>query len=192
MHLPLHTERLVLRALTPDDLDDHHRLFGDPAVVRFLYTDALTRDEASTHLEGRLSTALPVAGGWMNLAVEHEGRYVGEVGLSVSSPEHRQCEIGYCFLPEAAGSGFATEAAAVMLALCFDELDAHRVAGRIEARNAASARVLERLGMRKEAHLRENEFVKGEWNDEVIYAITEDEWRAAGAPGRPTNSSPRT
>ena len=67
--------------------------------------------------------------------------------------------------------------AAAMLALCFDALDAHRVAGRIEARNEASARLLERLGMRREADLRENEFVKGEWNDEVIYAITEDEWR---------------
>jgi len=177
MHLPLRTHRLVLRALTLDDLDDHHRLFSDPDVVRFLYDEPLTRDEAAAHLAGRLGAELPVDGGWMNLAVEHDDTYVGEVGLAVSRPEHRQCEIGYSFLPEAHGRGYATEAAAAMLALCFDELDAHRVAGRIEARNEASARLLERLGMRREAHLRENEFVKGEWNDEVIYAITEDEWR---------------
>ena len=65
-----------------------------------------------------------------------------------------------------------------MVALAFDELGAHRVMGRLDARNLASARVLERLGMRREGFLRENEFVKGEWTDEFVYAITEDEWRA--------------
>lgn len=178
MHLPLRTDRLVLRALTIADLDDHHRLFADPDVVRYLYDAPLTRDEAAVHLESRWASELPVEGGWINLAVEHDGSYIGEVGLGFVRPEHRQCEIGYCFLPGASGQGFATEAAAAIVAVCFDELDAHRVAGRIEARNAASARLLERLGMRREAHLRENEFIKGEWNDEVIYAITEDEWRA--------------
>ena len=91
---------------------------------------------------------------------------------------NRQGEIGYSFLPEEAGNGYATEAADVMLGLCFTELNAHRVIGRIDARNDASARLLQRLGMRHEAHLRENEFVKGEWTDEIVYAMTEDEWHA--------------
>ncbi|MDX6496395.1 MAG: hypothetical protein QOE17_2381 [Gaiellales bacterium] len=51
--------------------------------------------------------------------------------------------------------------------------------GRLEARNAASAGVLERIGMRREAHLVENEFVKGEWQSELVYAILQREWRAA-------------
>ena len=51
--------------------------------------------------------------------------------------------------------------------------------GRLDARNEASAGVLARLGMRREAHLRENEFVKGEWTDEFVFAITEDEWRSS-------------
>ena len=57
------------------------------------------------------------------------------------------------------------------------------LAGRLDARNSASARVLERLGMRREALFRENELVKGEWTDELVYALLEDEWltRAAGA-----------
>ena len=180
MHLPMHTERLVLRALTADDLDDHLRLYGDPDVVRYLYDEPMDREQAAAHLALRLDSSLPDEGHWVNLAVEEAGRYVGEVGVSLVSRTHRQCEIGYCFLPEAGGRGLATEAAAAMVALAFDELDAHRVVGRIEARNSASARVLERLGMRREAHLRENEFVKGEWNDEIVYAVLEDDWVPPG------------
>jgi RimJ/RimL family protein N-acetyltransferase len=176
MRLPLHTPRLVLRALTVDDLDNHLRLYGDPAVVRYLYDEPMDREQAAAHLALRLNPSLPEEGHWMNLAVEEDGRYVGEVGVCLVSRVHRQCEVGYCFVPEASGRGLATEAAAAMVALAFAELDAHRVVGRIEARNTASARVLERLGMRREAHLRENEFVKGEWNDEVVYAVLEDDW----------------
>ena len=51
-----------------------------------------------------------------------------------------------------------------------------RIIGRLDARNAASARVLERLGMRREAHFVESEFVKGQWTDEVVYAMLEREW----------------
>ena len=65
-----------------------------------------------------------------------------------------------------------------MLRLGFEELDLHRIVGRLDARNTASARVLERLGMRLEAHLRENEFVKGEWVSELIYAVLAGEWRS--------------
>ena len=178
MRLPIRTERLTLRALTADDLDNHLRLYGDPAVVRYLYDEPLNRETAADHLEKRLQSTFPEEGAWLNLAVEDDGTYLGEVGVCVRSAEHRQCEVGYVFLPEAAGQGFATEATVAMVDLAFSELDAHRVVGRLDARNDGSARVLERVGMRREAHMRENEYVKGEWTDEVVYAVTEDEWRA--------------
>ena len=178
MDLPIRTERLTLRALTVDDLGDHWRLVRDPEVVRYLYEEPMDRDAAAAHLEKRLAARLPGEGEWLNLAVERDGRYLGEVGLSLVSRAHRQCEVGYVFLPEAAGHGYATEATAAMVELAFVELGAHRVSGRLDARNEASARVLARLGMRREAHLRENEFVKGEWTDELVYALTEEEWRS--------------
>jgi RimJ/RimL family protein N-acetyltransferase len=55
------------------------------------------------------------------------------------------------------------------------------VIGRLEARNGASARVLQRLGMRKEAELIENEYVKGEWQSEIVYALLDREWRGTTA-----------
>jgi RimJ/RimL family protein N-acetyltransferase len=175
--LPLRTARLELHPLTIADLDDHQRLFGDPKVVRYLYDEPLDRAAAAEHLGRRLSATLPDEGSWLNLAVRHDGRYLGEVGVTLVSRVHRQCEIGYVFLPDAAGQGYATEAAGAMVRVAFELLDAHRVAGRLDARNDASARLLERLGMQRQAHLRENELVKGEWTDELVYAFTESQWR---------------
>jgi RimJ/RimL family protein N-acetyltransferase len=91
---------------------------------------------------------------------------------------HALGEIGYIVHPAHSGHGYATEAAAPLLAVAFDELGLHRVIGRTEARNVASARVLEKLGMRREAHLVENEWVKGEWQSELVYAILDREWRS--------------
>ena len=69
-----------------------------------------------------------------------------------------------------------------MLRIAFDDLGLHRVIGRLEPRNVASARVLEKLGMRREALFVDNEMIKGEWQSEAVYAILDREWRAASDP----------
>ena len=66
-----------------------------------------------------------------------------------------------------------------LLRFGFDGLGMHRIYGDCVADNAASARVMEKSGMRREAHLREQAWFKGRWWDSVIYAVLEDEWRAA-------------
>jgi len=182
LRLPILTERLTLRALTPGDAESHARLTSDPAVVRYLYEAVLDAQASLEHLLRRIPARLPTEREWLNLAAEIDGRYLGEVGVYLGSIENGHCEIGYVFLPEAGGHGYATEATAAMVDLAFDELGAHRVAGRLDARNLASARLLERLGFRHEGTFRENEFVKGEWTDEAIYAITEAEWRSRSNP----------
>jgi RimJ/RimL family protein N-acetyltransferase len=116
----------------------------------------------------------------LNLAVvprDGGGAVVGHVTLIWTSREHRQGEVGFIFHPDSQGHGFATEAATALLPLGFEGLGLHRIVGRCDARNTASARVLVRLGMRREAHLIENELVKGEWTSELVYAILESEWR---------------
>jgi RimJ/RimL family protein N-acetyltransferase len=174
---PVRTERLLLRPWRQDDLDIYHRLRGDPGVVRYLYDEPLDREGARAKLDG-LCSELDVPGQWTNLAVElaDSGEVVGDVGIGWVSDVHRQDDVGYSFLPEHHGHGYATEAAAAMVELAFTNLGAHRVTGRLDARNTASARVLERLGMRREAHFVQNEWVKGEWTDEAVYAVLTDEW----------------
>ena len=178
MDLPLKTARLSLRAITAEDEENAFSLYGNPDVVRYLYEDVVSRADIATHLQRYMSTELPGDGEWLSLAIEDDGMFVGQASVCYRSAEHRQAEIGYILVPSAYGHGYATEASSRMMQLAFEELGVHRVVGRIEARNAPSERVLQRLGMRREAHLIQNEWVKGEWNDEIIYAITEPEWRA--------------
>ena len=183
---PLESDRLTIRPLHPDDLARHLVIYSNPDVVRYLYEEPFELEAARQHLNRRCSVDLPSEGSWINLGVEvrGDGVLIGEVGLALLSVVHAHCEIGYVFDPAYGGNGFATEASAVMVELAFSELGAHRVSGRLDARNDASARVLERLGMRREGHLVENEFVKGEWTDEAIYAVLKDEWRAVRGPAR--------
>jgi RimJ/RimL family protein N-acetyltransferase len=100
------------------------------------------------------------------------------IHVSLTVEPHRQGEIGFIFHPDHQGRGYATEAGRAVLAMAFETYGLHRVFGRLEARNRASARVLEKLGLRREAYLVENEWVKGEWQSELVYAVLAREWRS--------------
>jgi RimJ/RimL family protein N-acetyltransferase len=175
----IETERLLLRPFRESDLDDLHAMRSLPEVVRYLYGEAHSRGEAGDMLAERFrQTRMAAEGDCLALAVERrqDGRVIGDVSLRLRSAEHRQGEIGFVFHPDAQGQGFAREAATALLGVAFGELGLHRVFGRTDARNDASAALMRRLGMRQEAHLRENEIFKGAWSDELVFAILTHEW----------------
>jgi RimJ/RimL family protein N-acetyltransferase len=179
--MTLETERLVLRPFAPGDLDAFAAIDSLPEAHRYRYTSARALDETREVLAALLEcTELCHEGDRLEFAIElrETGAFVGEVILFWRSEEHRQGEVGFVVDPRHHGRGYATEAAREMLRLGFEHYGWHRIYGRLDGRNGASARVLERLGMRREAHLVENEWVKGEWADEVIYALLDREWRA--------------
>ena len=178
---PLLTERLALRPFQDDDLDAFHAIQRRPDVVRYLYWEPQTREQSREMLGRRkLQTSIDREGDGLHLAADlrSSGELVGHFSLNWSSVEHGQGELGFVVDPDHHGHGYATEGGGLMLRLGFEELGLHRIIGRCDARNTASARVMERLGMRREAHLLDNEFVKGEWTSEFAYAILEREWRA--------------
>jgi RimJ/RimL family protein N-acetyltransferase len=177
---PLETERLVLRPFEEGDLDAFYKVHSDEEVARYLYKDPHSLEETRELLGRKMAGAqLTAEGQWISAAViaRESGQFVGDVALHWVSEEHKTGELGFIVDPEHQGRGYATEAARAFLAFAFEDMKFHRVIGRAEARNLASARVLEKLGMRFEAHLVENEWVKGEWQSELIYAILEHEWR---------------
>lgn len=155
-------------------------MYSHEDVVRYLYWDIRNREQVAAMLERRQAqTSIEREGDALILAVElpETGRVIGDVLLHWTSEVHRQGEIGFVFHPDYQGMGYASEAALVTLRLGFEELGLHRIVGRCEAANAASARLMMRLGMRQEAHFRENEFVKGKWDDEFVFAILKREWK---------------
>ena len=184
---PVLTRRLVIRPLAPSDLARHYEIFSNPDVVRYLYEEPFDLQGAKEHLSRRCVTDLPAEGSWINFGVEVQdvGVLIGELGLGNVSVAHAHYEIGYVFDTAYCGNYYATEGAELVVEMAFSVLGAHRVSGRLDARNVPSSRVLERLGMRREALHVQNEFVKGEWTDELVFAVLESEWRAARGPARP-------
>lgn len=186
LSLPIETSRLRLRMLVPEDLGALYAIQSRDDVVRWLYWEPRTEDEVREVLEGQILRSHDAPETGVTLAVEltATGEVIGHVSLMVGPPEHRQGELGFIFHPDHQGHGYATEAARALLALAFETYDLHRVCGRLEPRNVASARVLERLGMRKEGLLVENEWVKDEWQSELVYALLAREWRDGAQTGR--------
>ena len=156
----------------------HHR----PDVSRFLIWVPATREDAVVKLRklARMRGITERSGG-LRLAVvlRASGKVIGDVNIEIISRRDREAELGWVLHPDLQGQGYATEAAAEMLRLGFDDMGLHRMMAICDARNVPSARVMERLGMRREGHFRERENVRGEWCDLLYYGILASEWRAS-------------
>ncbi len=180
-NLPITTARLDLRLFTEDDLDALHAYSSLPEVAQFLMHGPRSREETAASLVRRMATtAFEKEGDGLVLAVvlRETGELLGDVLLEWVSEHNRTGEFGFVFNPAFQGKGYASEAAVEMLRLGFEELKLHRIIGRCEARNTASAKLMERLGLRREAHFVENIWLKDEWNSEVVFAMRADEWAA--------------
>ena len=186
--LPIRTSRLVLRAFAVEDRDPLYAFHSDPAAVRYVPFPPRTRDQVVEVLRRKAAnTELRQEGDLLELAVApaDDPTLIGDVLLALRSVEHQTLELGYIFAPASGGRGYATEAVRALVDLAFGLIGARRVVARVDARNRRSSALLERLGFRLEAHLVENEWVKGELTRELDYAVLAPEWppaaRRAGA-----------
>lgn len=176
---PLRTERLTLRPWDDADFDAFFEIHGDAEVARWLYNEPRNEEGTRKHFEmKKANVELRAEGDWISVGGFAGDQLVVDIAFNWASAERRTGEIGYITHPRHQGKGYATEGARAFLAWAFEVEGFHRVVGRIEPRNEPSGRVLEKLGMRKEAHFVENEWVKGEWSSEAVYAILDREWRS--------------
>ncbi|SEP97942.1 Protein N-acetyltransferase, RimJ/RimL family [Devosia sp. YR412] len=186
---PLRTERLTLRPFTRGDVDAVFAYRRREDVARYLFDTSLSREECALAVQQRIGqVALEAEGDKIILGVElaDSGVLIGEVSLIWRSVEARQGEVGWIFDPDYQGRGYATEAANAMLDLAFGPGDIHRVSARCDVRNESSWRLMERLGMRREAHFREHAIFKSRWDEEFIYAILWQEWQTLRAAQTPS------
>ncbi len=184
---PLRTDRLVLRPLEPADAADVFEYQRLPEVLRYLPWPERDRGEGYEHTAKRAAARVLAADGDFfvfaatlpgepSVAESADGRgprnrVIGDFMVRVSSVRHAQLELGWVLHPDFQGRGFAREAASAVLDFVFETLRPHRVQAFLDARNAASAALCERLGMRREATILEEEYNDGEWQDTAIYGI---------------------
>jgi RimJ/RimL family protein N-acetyltransferase len=101
----------------------------------------------------------------------------GILKLSRQYETIREWEIGWAVHPDLWGKGYAPDAARKVMDWAFKELNVHRFVAFCHAGNTASVRVMEKLGMHQEGRLRESRWLRGEWWDELVYAIVERDWK---------------
>ena len=176
--LPIETERLILRPFTDADADRYFSYRSLPETVRYLYRDPLTLEESIQRMPQYARLEFEKDADIFTLAIQPKGatELAGEILFKFESVRAMQGELGYSLHPDSIGNGYVTEAATAMLRLGFEHFGFHRIFARIDAENAPSIAVAERLGMRREAHLIENDFFAGRWGSEYVYAILATEY----------------
>ena len=185
----LETERLVLRDALLTDAEAIHRYAGDAEVVRLMIWGPNTVDQTREHLQHRVNH-LQVAHDrrdWELLIVEKaSGELVGGAGLRIHDSSALSGDLGYVMARAHWGKGIVPEACRKLLELGFGGFGLHRIWASADARNLQSQRVMEKLGMRREAHFVQDQWVKGNFRDTVVYALTEDEyWSGAAGVASP-------
>jgi RimJ/RimL family protein N-acetyltransferase len=173
------TERLKLRPFQKSDLDSFVAYRSDPEVARYQGWDApYPVEKAVAFIEEMIQSSPGTDGNWYQFAVELKktGAMIGDCAFHTLPQDNRQAEIGFSFARSHQGQGYATEAVQRLLEYLFADLGLHRVQAICDVENIASARLLERVGMRREAHFVDNVWFKGAWGSEYMYALLQYEW----------------
>jgi RimJ/RimL family protein N-acetyltransferase len=193
MTLPLLTDRLLLRDFVPDDWRAAHIYESDPQTVRYQSFGPFSEEQSRDYIARNLESIRARPRRLYDLAVvlREDDSLVGRCGLSQSAAEPDEAALWYILNRGYWRRGLMSEAARRLLRFGFEELGLRRVWADTDPRNAASIRLLEKLGMRREAHFRENVFVKGEWCDTLIYAILRREWQAGDVAKQGTQEHSR-
>lgn len=181
----LETPRLLLRELAESDAAAANRYESDPEVMRYMAYEDCTLEDSREYLAGNVFEIVRRPRLVFDLGIvpksAQDGGIVGRVGLRLTSAYRQEATLWFLLRRECWGLGYATEASRAMVAFAFQELRVHRVQADCDPRNLRSAHVLEKLGMTREGHLRENLFIRGEWCDAMLFSVLAHEWVPMGS-----------
>ncbi len=178
--MELATPRLRIDALRPADADAFFACRSDPAVARFQGWCPVDLAEARDFIDAQASVPLDAPDGWLQRAIRlHDGTLIGDLGVCLSADPHESVEFGISVTPAHQGRGHAREAACALFEHVFVALGWYRIHASVDPRNRASMKLLSAMGMRQEAHHRESLWLRGEWVDDVIFAMLASEWSSA-------------
>lgn len=168
------TKRLTIRLFKETDLEDVTKIFSDPEVCQYMAKEVWTEATAKELFQPLLNGYEITKEKNLCFAVEYKKNVIGEINFRYNVMRET-AEIGYGFLTSVKGQGLASEAVAACIKYVLHNLGYHRIFANIDPRNPASAKLCERVGMRKEAHFIKDYWLKGEWTDSYIYAILQEE-----------------
>lgn len=173
------TDRLLLREFVPEDWRAVYAYQNDPDYLEFYEWEHRSENDVKAFVQRFIDQQndSPRIKYQLAIVLPTNNQVIGNVGIRKPNVKAYDAELGYELASREWNNGYATEAVMAMLKFAFEQLRLHRVAARVIANNHNSVRLLEKLGMRQEGRLREQEYFKSRYWDVVLYAMLEEEWR---------------
>ena len=186
MHAPrIDTGRLVLAGLDPEDAERMFAYRSHPLVTCFQLWRPARIEDVQEMIRTMEQTVFGEMDSWYQLGIylRSSGELIGDLGMHFLSPENQQTEIGFTIAPDHQRCGYGTEAVGAAVDYLFGTLHKHRVTASVAPENSASRALLEKIGMREEAHFRQSVWINDHWEDDVVYAVLGAEWQSERTGG---------
>ena len=162
------TSRLKLRSARPDDLEAMHAVLSDPRATRWWSTPPHeTLNETRVWLDSMIANGPDQP----DFVIERDGVVIGKAGF------WKLPEVGYILHPDHWGQGFAGEAVEAAIGHVFATRDIEELTADVDPENAASIRLLERLGFIRTGFAERTWNIAGEWKDSLYYGLSRADWR---------------
>ena len=174
----LQTERLILRDFKEDDWQDAHEYGSDPESVKYMPFGPNTEEETKAFISRALARQAEFPRSFYDFAIvkKSDRKLIGSCSINIVNAENKEAMVGYIINRNYWNQGFAAEAARAVVGFGFEKMGLHRTIASCDPANTASYRVMEKIGMQREGHLRQERMFKGVWRDFLLYSILENEW----------------
>lgn len=176
--MKLETKRLIIRPITIEDKKDIFEYRCDKETNKYQGWIPDTINDVEVFIS-KVSKQINKAETWFQFVIieKETQNTVGDLGIHFIGSENKQAEIGCTLNKNFQHKGYATESVRKVIDYLFNELNKHRIITSIDPNNKKSISLVERIGFRKEAHFVESLLIKGKWVDDLVYALTEKDWK---------------
>lgn len=173
----IETDRLIIREFNEDDFKAIHTYASKPEVTVYLPFGPNNESDTQIFLKKAINYQFqnPRCDYEFAVILKENNMLIGGCGIHVTNPNNQEGSIGYCYDRKYWHNGYATESANAIIYFGFQKLNLHRIFATCCPDNIRSAKVMEKIGMKKEGHLREHKLQKGKWRDSFIYSILDYE-----------------
>jgi RimJ/RimL family protein N-acetyltransferase len=172
------TDRLLAKGLKVHDSERVFRYRSLPEVYRYQSWRPETQAEVADFIQRATVLGFDVVDSWYQLGmyIRVTEELIGDVGLHFLPPDNEQTEMGFTVAPEHQRKGYALEAVRAVIDHLFGTMHKHRIVASVDPQNVGSIALLEKLGMRKEGLFKRSVKIRGQWEDDVVYAVLREEW----------------
>ena len=177
------TQRLKLRPLEVADADTLYKYRNQPEVMQFQGWTPENPEEVADYARAMASRPIAAEGEWYQVILEvlpgnpNENKVIGDVAFCIDPETSQQAELGIALDTQYQKHGYAQEAIKALVGYLFERHQLHRIHVSIDSANRASRNLFERVGFRFEGHLKKAVWFKGQWTDDVVMALLNEEWQ---------------